>query len=689
MFWGILLCLPLVLAQQEPARLVFPQIADGDGFQAEILLRNTSDKEVEGTLKLRKGLGEAFEITLNGESGSQFSFKLPPRGALRYQSGSSRELQVGYAVVESDSQGSEVTGAVVYGAGSSEVSVSSSPLAPGHGGFIHREDFEVPDAEGDERIRMGIAMANPGESPLEIHLRLIDHQGATLLVSDLTLEPGAHLARFLDEEGVFGSSLSEADLANPFQGTLQATSLDGRFAMTLLRVRLPSGRLASLGSRPIESVFAILDTTVLPMDTDEVLAGQTVIIRGEKIDRIGPAQQVAIPSQAVVIDGSGRYLLPGLADMHVHLGFRAELLLFLANGVTTVREMWGGPGHVRLRDLIEDGDVLGPSMLVAGPGFDGIPPVWPRTIVLEDPAQAEAEVEAYQAAGYDYIKIYNNLDPAPYQAVVEAAGVRGMRLIGHIPWQVGADAALEAGQYSIEHFLQLSQHVTTAPSGHWWDPYDPALGDQMAQRFAALTAWNDPTISTNVAISLTSQELNAVFNSPLIRFMPPARVESWRSGQFNQFTAAQRVPLIENMQRFLKSLHDAGARLLMGTDAGFPAVFPGYSIHDELQIYVVAGLTPLQALRIASWNAAEYAQRTDQVGAVREGLKADLILVEANPLDDIANLKRRAGVMVRGRWLPEQELQRRLEEQALSFQASRAESGGLIDRSALFVHRNY
>ncbi|MEE8585244.1 MAG: amidohydrolase family protein [Acidobacteriota bacterium] len=170
---------------------------------------------------------------------------------------------------------------------------------------------------------------------------------------------------------------------------------------------------------------------------------------------------------------------------------------------------------------------------------------------------------------------------------------------------------------------------------------------------------------------------------------PPGAVQTpsrrWRSGQFNQFTPTRRVPLMENMKRFLKDLHEAGARLLIGTDGGFPAVFPGYSMHDELRIYVEAGLTPLEALRIASWNAAEFAQQSEQFGAIREGLRADLILLEANPLDNIANLKRRAGVMVRGRWLPEQELQRRLEEQARTFQASAAGSGVLIDRSALFA----
>ena len=199
--------------------------------------------------------------------------------------------------------------------------------------------------------------------------------------------------------------------------------------------------------------LAFVSVTVVPMDSERVMADQTVIVRDGRIDEIGPASQAHVPENAVVIDGRGRYLMPGLADMHVHLESEdpASLAVFLANGVTTVRCMWGNPEILQWRRDVESGELLGPTIYTTGPILDGDPPYWPGSTVITTPEQAVREVAAEKQAGYDAVKVLDNLLPDVYEAVLRAAREQGLPVYGHVPWRVGLEDALGGGQKSFEH----------------------------------------------------------------------------------------------------------------------------------------------------------------------------------------------------------------------------------------------
>ena len=214
--------------------------------------------------------------------------------------------------------------------------------------------------------------------------------------------------------------------------------------------------------------FAFEDVDVVPMDTERVLEDQTVLVVDGRIAAIGPADTVDVPDGALRVRGRGRYLMPGLADMHVHCWTEEEHLLFLANGVTTVRNMWGAPHHLEWRRRAEAGELEGPTVYTTGPLIDGDPPHWPGSVVVTDPEAARAEVARQKAAGYEAVKVYSRLSRECYDAIVEAAREHGLRVDGHVPGAVGIERALEARQDSIEHLEGYFLWDGAPPAG----PYD-------------------------------------------------------------------------------------------------------------------------------------------------------------------------------------------------------------------------
>lgn len=199
------------------------------------------------------------------------------------------------------------------------------------------------------------------------------------------------------------------------------------------------------------AVTAITDVAVVPMDAERILDHQTVIVRDGRIERIAPASAVAVPAGAETIDGRGRYLMPGLADMHCHYESKECAALFLANGVTTVRIMWGRPQHLKARGRVERGEIVAPSMYIAGHIVDGDPPTWGGMTSIGDPAAVDAVVEAQRAEGYDFIKIYNLLSLEVFDALLASTKQRGMPVVGHLPYRVTLEHALRSGMASVEH----------------------------------------------------------------------------------------------------------------------------------------------------------------------------------------------------------------------------------------------
>jgi imidazolonepropionase-like amidohydrolase len=431
-------------------------------------------------------------------------------------------------------------------------------------------------------------------------------------------------------------------------------------------------------------VVAFANVTVLPMDGERTLPGHTVLVRDGRIAALGPAAQVTVPVGATRVDGTGRYLMPGLAEMHAHVpGPQAgaewmEQLLFLyvANGVTTIRGMLGAPNQLEVRDRIARGELLGPRFIVGAPSLNGNS--------APDPATAERLVREHAAAGYDFLKLHPRLQRPVYDAIVRTAREVGLTWAGHVSADVGLEHTLATRQSTVDHldgFLEAaaSDEVRARMAagsvglGDMVRATDPARVRDLARATREAGTWNVPTqyLWENFA---STEPVERLTDRPEFRYVPPQMRAGWaqqKRGMNQNFddtgvTAEDRALWVQRRNEALKALADAGAPLLLGSDA--PQMFnvPGFSIVHEARAMAAAGLTPYQILESGTRNVGRYASADlglpGDFGTVAVGQRADLLLLEANPLDDVGNLSRRAGVMVNGRWLGEAEIQRRLEE---------------------------
>lgn len=369
--------------------------------------------------------------------------------------------------------------------------------------------------------------------------------------------------------------------------------------------------------------LALVGVHVLSMENDDIARDQTVVIRDGRVVEVRGGADGSLPSDVRLVEGGGRYLVPGLVDMHVHLR-RAHVPDLLRSGVTTVRDMWGHAETAELRKEARSGGVV-PSVVATSPGIDGAPPVRPTPAILQRPDEVGPLLQELEAQGWDALKVYQNLDHESFLALAEAASSAGVMLVGHVPTAVPLEDALERMR-SIEHLEGYDRALT----GHRlrafrsWTSADVSAMEAWARRTAEAGTWNTPTLT-------------------VIRALLRADTS----------TAMERIRLM------VRGLHDAGAPLLAGTDAGVPLVNPGESLHDELSEFVAVGLTPFEALRTATSNPGIFLDPKGEVGTVAEGTRADLLLVESNPLTDLATLRSPTAVVLRGRFLLPGELPER------------------------------
>jgi imidazolonepropionase-like amidohydrolase len=428
-------------------------------------------------------------------------------------------------------------------------------------------------------------------------------------------------------------------------------------------------------------VVAFVGVNVVPMDRERVIENQTVIVRDGRIAEIAPASKLKAPAGALVIEAKGKYLMPGLAEMHGHLPHpnlgeqvaNSFLLLFVANGITTVRGMFGFPNHPALRDKINRGEVLGPRLYVAGPAMTG-----QSVKSVED---AEQKVREYKQAGFDLLKIHEGLTLAEYDAIVALAGKLGMPFGGHVPDDVGLLHALKSKQSSVEHLDGYVEAMEADDSPiRNADPttraqklvynLDERKIPSLVQATREAGAWNVPTMALFQTI-FSDEGVESLRQRPELKYMPPGMVNQWVAQRTNQLKhnddPQAGLKMIEARNKILKALYDGGARIMMGSDA--PQLFsvPGFALHREMQAMVKAGLTPYQVLESGTRNPAIYLKAANEFGTVEVGKRADLILVEDNPLKDVANVSKRAGVMVNGRWLAESELRKMLDDLAATY----------------------
>jgi hypothetical protein len=437
---------------------------------------------------------------------------------------------------------------------------------------------------------------------------------------------------------------------------------------------------------PTEPTLAIEHVAVIPMDREVVLADQTVIVVDGRITALGAAAEVTVPDGATRIDGRERFLMPGLADMHVHVWDENDLYLFVANGVTTVRNMFGAPLHLDWRTRIEADALLGPRIYTAGPIVDGEPAVWPGSVELTDPDEADAVARAQKDAGYDFLKPYSRLTRENYDALIVAGKKVGLPLMGHTPVALTLTDVIDAGQTTIEHLDGFSEAAQRADSPFptvdsrtdipAWKSIDDARLPVIANAMRDANVWNCPTL---VVLQKWSQgdEAAALLARPEMRYVSPFMRANWSPSSPMNYLA--RLPAsyvtaaheaLPFQQKAVRALRDAGAGILAGTDMGNPFVIAGFALHEELAYLVGAGLTPYEALRAATIDAARCMDAENEWGSIAVGRRADLVLLDANPLDDVAHAKRRIGVVLRGRWLSEDAMRAELEKRAESFEAN-------------------
>lgn len=430
---------------------------------------------------------------------------------------------------------------------------------------------------------------------------------------------------------------------------------------------------------------AFTGVTVLTMANPLPQQGVTVVVRGDRIVAVGPDAEVRIPEGAVVIPGGGAYLLPGLVDAHVHLEWTpdtSELLLYVANGVTTVRSMDGRAHLLAWAEEISAGRLLGPRIVSAGMVIDGRDRVYDRTAVATTPAEGRRIVAEQADTGFRFVKVYDAVAPDVYAAIVAEARRRGMPVVGHIPDAVGIKAAVRAGQRSIEHFNGFAPEIavesaSTVEMAFLAVPVDSAAVERLANLLADRGVFVVPTFSV-FDRAVPVERAREMFDRPEHAYLHPQLTEGWAYLYYNYaFRPPAFFASLEDGERsralVTRILHRKGVPLAVGTDAPLLSVEPGFAVHRELAHFVDAGLAPYEALRAATVTAARLLGMEREIGTIAVGKRADLVLVANSPLADLSTLRRSLGVMAAGRWIPRAELDRRLETLARSF--SRPQQG--------------
>ena len=414
------------------------------------------------------------------------------------------------------------------------------------------------------------------------------------------------------------------------------------------------------------------NVNVIPMDRERVLERQTVVVRDGRIAQIGAAAGSTAPAGATRVDGSGKYLMPGLAEMHGHLtanylpdAAKADVLyLYLANGVTTVRAMLGNPEAIKTRDAIAAGTLLGPKLYVAGPALNGK--------VAPTPADGARVVREQKQAGYDLLKILGGMPPEVYDSIMRTAHSVKIDVAGHVPGEVGVRGALEARQRSIDHLDQYIPALQLAPDTSR-EEEDRRIAE-LAQLTAKSGVWNVPTMYLWDLFhnAETGEALRARLTET--RYLPRTMIDEWTKSKNGRLRPPNDTPagvgafgqtgvrVMELRRKIFKALKAANAPIALGTDSPQMFSVPGFSTHRELKLMVdELGYSPYEALESGTLKVAQYFGTAD-TGTVAQGKRADLILLNANPLTNIASTENRAGVMVNGRWIPESDIQKRLTE---------------------------
>lgn len=461
--------------------------------------------------------------------------------------------------------------------------------------------------------------------------------------------------------------------------------------------------------------LAITHVTVIPMDTERILPDQTVLIEDDRIVAIGPTSTIPLEPFYVVIDGTGKYLMPGLTDMHVHYWSPTEAGLFLAHGVTVVRNMAGAPYHLALQQRLQRKELPGPLLYTASPLIEGGPPIHSAWRAMTDADEAAKLVHTYAERGYQQIKIYNQLKPDVVRAMGQAAREIGIRMVGHCSNFMTFEEASEAGQSCFEHF-------TGAWRGHFKPGYEQQLNQynlnldvlnmtneqldydairRLGQYLARHQIWNCPTLVC-YHYMLNPQcacEADPTLQ-PYLKYVAQSELKCWNAldpsryqepSAFDPWIAAIHKRN-ETFSRIATLLHQEGAPLLIGTDTSTRYIIQGLSVHQELELFVATGMRPFEALRCGTSEAARFLDQEDEWGTIAVGKRANVILLNANPLENIQAASQVEAVCVNGFYLSRKHLDSMLAHCELMAPSGPPQSlprvvlGNITDRGEVVAH---
>jgi imidazolonepropionase-like amidohydrolase len=466
--------------------------------------------------------------------------------------------------------------------------------------------------------------------------------------------------------------------------------------LPLLALLIPPAARAA--DEPAPKPWAITHVTVIDTTGGPSQPNMTVIVTGERITAVGKSDTVAVPKDATVIDGTGKFLIPGLWDMHMHVMNSVRDLyfpLYIANGVTGVRVMWGYPEQIEWRKELAAGTWSGPRFALAGPLVDG--PSSRRTglntLIAAKAAEGREVVRKIKDWGYDFVKIYDALDRDTYFAIAAEAKRLKIPFAGHVPHAVRVAEASDAGQKSIEHLTGVTlgcstremelrkaiQGATSDPTkqdlelrrrlvAQTHDSYDEKKAQALFERFAKNRTWQCPTFTVLRAVGHLNDP--TFQKDDRLKYIPTRRREQWlpqgdrRFKEWKEEDYASARKTFEKALELVGKMHKAGVPILAGSDVANPYCFSGFSLHDELELLVKAGLAPAEAIKSATLNPAKYLDHENDLGTVAKGKLADLVLLDADPLKDIRNTRRIVAVVLGGKLHTKESLQKMLSDTA-------------------------